>query len=488
LSNQCYTLEQRNFGDFLQPSSKLRVVIIGAGPAGLTCGHYLSKKGHSVQIIELDKVSVGGISKTINHQGYRFDIGGHRFFTKSAEVWNFWKELLPDESDFSIKSRKSRIFYKNKYFNYPLDFRSIFNNFNISELFDFALSYFTRNKNSDQNVSLEGSLKLQFGPKLYETFFKTYSEKVWGRNCDQISSDWASQRIKGLSLISATISAMTPSILKTSKIKTLIEQFHYPKFGPGMMWEKCAEVIKNNGGHINLGEKIESVLKKGNQWIVKSSKNTYEADIVISTIPFNHLFNVLQIQNQDIEASLSKLKFRSYIMVAFILNKEKIFDDNWLYIQDPSLQVSRVQNFKNWSSSMVPDEKHTTLGFEYFCDMDSEMWLMDDGKIKALATEELLKLKFATQADILDIQIVRAPNAYPIYHLTYKQDLEYLKTHLQDLKGIYTVGRGGMFRYNNQDHSIMSAIITCENILGETNRNPWMINQDAEYLEEVKAT
>jgi protoporphyrinogen oxidase len=467
---------------------KLRIVIIGAGPAGLTCAHFLTKRGHDVKIFEQDKSQVGGISKTINHKGFLFDIGGHRFFTKSQEVWNFWKEILPNEEDFLVRKRVSRIYFKNKYFNYPLDLNSIIKNFSFQELVSISISYLTRTRHTKktENKSLEGFLISKFGPKLYEIFFKSYSEKIWGRKCDQISADWASQRIKGLSLVSAMTTALTPKILRNTKIKTLIDQFHYPRLGPGMMWEHCEKIIKDNGGEIFFGEKIQGMEKVSNHWNIKTSNTNFEADIVISTIPLNSLLEILPRKNDNVTKITERLKFRSYLMVAFILDKEFIFEDNWLYIQDPSLITCRIQNFKNWSQEMVPDQKYTSLGLEYFSDVNSELWALSDDQLKEMAQAELLKLSFATKEEIIDWKVVRVPNAYPVYHLTYQKDLDVLKDELKNWKNLHTIGRGGMFRYNNQDHSIMSAIITCENIVGESDRNPWSVNQDAEYLEEEK--
>ncbi len=461
---------------------KLRVIILGAGPAGLSCAYYLTKRGHQVTILEKDQ-QVGGISKTINLNGNLFDIGGHRFFTKSQEVWKLWKEFLPEEKDFLLRNRKSRIYFNKKFFDYPLEIKSILANFQLSQLIYFLLSYLIRGFQKKQQMSLENSLIQKFGLQLYRTFFKSYSEKVWGRKCHEISADWSSQRIQGLSLISAILTAMTPKRFKKNSIKTLLDQFHYPRLGPGMMWEKAEELIKKNGGEIILNEKVLSLSRSGEEWRVGSAYNNYQADVVISTIPFNHLFHSLNVKNPEIMLRLERLKFRNYIMIAVVVKAREIFDDNWIYIQEPSLKVCRVQNFKNWSPYMVTDPELTTLGLEYFCDAEDDIWKMDDDLIIHLATNELLALGFTEKEKIIDTKTIRVSHAYPIYHLSYREDLNILKETLLQHPSLYTVGRGGMFRYNNQDHSIMSAILTCENILGESTRDPWSVNQDAEYIE-----
>src|SRR5262245_21440933 len=476
--------------------------IIGAGPAGLTAGYLLSKENVPVTILEADPEYVGGIARTARYKGYHFDIGGHRFFSKAKEVEDLWTELLPD--DMLDRPRSSRIFYNNRFFSYPLKAGEALWKLGIFESTRCMLSYFKSKLLPIRNPrSFEDWVSNQFGKRLFNIFFKTYTEKVWGMSCKEISADWAAQRIKGLSLWSAIKNALfkkkTPpaGADKSNVIKTLIDTFRYPRKGPGMMWEAADRKIKANGGEIHLGMKVVGCRydKADELWTVSyedQAKNRHEVEArhVISSAPMRQLVNGItpKVSTQAIHAANS-LKYRDFLTVVLILKDRNAFSDNWIYIHDPSVQVGRIQNFKSWSPEMVPDPSMTCYGLEYFCFEGDGLWNSSDADLIEQGKRELAKIGLAKPEDIVDGCVVRQPKAYPVNDDDYARHVETIRKELEtNYPNLHLVGRNGMHKYNNQDHAMMTAMLCAKNIVaGETMFDLWQVNQDAEYHEAGKA-
>ncbi|MFL5815093.1 MAG: NAD(P)/FAD-dependent oxidoreductase [Bdellovibrionia bacterium] len=481
----------------MQNSKHVSVAIIGAGPAGLTAAYLLSKEGVRVTVLEADPQYVGGISKTVKQDGFHFDIGGHRFFSKSQEVEAFWNEILPD--DMLERPRSSRIYYRNKFFCYPLKPLEALMKLGIFESMLCVLSYFKACLFPHKRPkSFQDWVTNQFGARLFRIFFKTYTEKVWGMDCRDISADWAAQRIKGLSLMSAAKSAFqfrTPKS-RDEVIKTLINTFRYPRKGPGMMWEVCAKKVAEMGGIILKGQKASSLTwnEASRSWTVQTTSangdgktEILEADHVISSAPIRELIPAIQpaLSSQTVKAAES-LGYRDFITVVLILKGEELFDDNWIYIHDPSVKVGRIQNFKSWSPEMVPDESYGCYGLEYFCFEGDGLWTSPDENLVELAKKELYQIGLGRESQFIRGYVVRQPKAYPVYDENYSRHVDTIRTELeQKLPSLHLVGRNGMHKYNNQDHAIMTAMLTAQNILaGKKVYDVWQVNQDAEYHEE----
>jgi len=465
----------------------LNVIISGAGPAGLTAAYEACKKGLSPVVFEKDK-EVGGISKTVNYKNYLFDIGGHRFFTKYDEVKIIWNEILGD--DFLARPRLSRIYYNNKFFYYPLKPLNALMNLGISNSFLVMLSYIYSQITPYRNVTnLEEWVSNKFGKKLFNIFFKTYTEKVWGISCKEIQADWAAQRIKGLSLGKAVLNSI--GFLGKDRLTTLIDEFRYPRRGPGQMWNRAKQIVEERGGKVELNSQVIQFNKKGNKIIsalMKSDGSLQEinGDYFLSTIPLRELVQAIKpAVPDDVLKAARALKYRDFFTVSLVINKPFVFPDNWIYIHSPEVKVGRIQNFKNWSPEMAPDSQMTSLGLEYFCFDTDDIWEKDDKELIELGTKEVIKLKFASREQIIDGFVIRSPKTYPIYDEGYKERIEIIKDYLSTIKNLQTMGRNGLHRYNNQDHSMLSAIFAIRNILGE-NRSIWDINVDDEYHEVIK--
>lgn len=472
------------------------VAIIGAGPAGLTAAYLLAKKGVPVTVLESDPNYVGGISKTVKHEGFHFDIGGHRFFSKSQQVEDFWNEILPN--DMLDRPRSSRIYYRNQFFCYPLKPFEALKKLGVFESVLCVLSYLKARLRPHKNpISFQDWVTNQFGERLFRIFFKTYTEKVWGMSCKEISADWAAQRIKGLSLFSAIKNAFTirRPTSKDQVIKTLIDTFRYPRMGPGMMWDACAQRVKEMGGKILMGQKVTSLAwdDTRKKWTVlaRSAKNPAEklslkADHVISSAPMRDLVQSIEppLPSKVIQ-SASALGYRDFLTVTLVLKGEELFEDNWIYIHDPSVKVGRIQNFKSWSPEMVPDSSYGCYGLEYFCFEGDGLWNMSDSELIAMARTELRKIGLGKDSEFIKGYIVRQPKAYPVYDEHYLGHVETIRSELEtNLPSLHLVGRNGMHKYNNQDHAIMTAMLTAENILaGKRVYDVWQVNQDAEYHE-----
>ncbi len=476
--------------------SSFDVVCIGAGPAGLTAAYVLSKQGKKVLVLEGDPTYVGGISRTVQYKGFRFDVGGHRFFTKSKPVQALWNELLP--KGMLVRKRKSRIYYRGKFFSYPLKPAEALFNLGILESAICMLSYAKAKLFPVPNPkSFEDWVCNQFGRRLFQIFFKTYTEKVWGMDCKEISADWAAQRIKGLSLGKAVWNALA-SLLPfrgANRVKTLIESFHYPKEGPGMMWEAAAKLTAEHGGEIRMGCRVTALEMEedGPQKVTYhdgEGKNvTVTCDHVLSSAPLREVISMLD-PKPRCSARVQQLRYRDFLTVALIVKDNERFDDNWLYIHDPGVKVGRIQNFKSWSPHLVPVKGQACLGLEYFCFEGDGLWEASDESLIRLARKEVERLGLIAAEDFVEGTVVRQPKAYPVYDGIYSGILEEVRAELEGrFPQLHLVGRNGMHKYNNQDHSMMTALLTAENIAAGTRRfDPWAVNEDAEYHEEGEST
>jgi protoporphyrinogen oxidase len=467
-----------------------KVAIIGAGPAGLTAAYLLGKANQQVVVFEKDPKYVGGISRTETYKGYSFDIGGHRFFSKSKEVEDFWTEILGDE--MLERPRSSRIYYNKKFFSYPLVAFEALMKLGIWESFLCVMSYLQAKVFPVKNpTNFEDWVTNQFGKRLFNIFFRTYTEKVWGIPCKEISADWAAQRIKGLSLSSAIWNALfKPKAAKGSKdkvIKTLIDSFRYPKKGPGMMWEVCTQKCLALGVQVEMNTGVKDIAQADGKWTVHTNdQRSFEGfDYVLSSAPMRELIPSVapQFPAKPLQSS-QQLGYRDFVTVVLICKDEDAFSDNWIYIHDPSVQVGRIQNFKSWSPYMVPDPGMACYGLEYFCFEGDGLWTSTDETLINLGKKEIEQIGLTTGSAVVDGYVVRQPKAYPVYDQDYKQNVEDVREALKAYPGLYLVGRNGMHKYNNQDHSMMTAMLAAKNIIaGQELYDLWDVNEDAEYHE-----
>ncbi|MGI9074977.1 MAG: NAD(P)/FAD-dependent oxidoreductase [Bryobacteraceae bacterium] len=457
------------------------VLILGAGPAGLTAAYELSKNAVSSVLLEKDS-SVGGLSRTVEYKGHRFDIGGHRFYTKIPMVEEIWHEVLGKE--LLIRPRLSRIYYKAKFFHYPIDPLDALRGLGLLESVRCCLSLmksrlFPRVPEHD----FETWVANRFGRQLFEIFFKTYTEKVWGINCREIQADWAAQRIAGLSLMSILGDAILPR--RSRSIRTLIKHFQYPRLGPGMMWSRVREIVEERGSHIRLNSPVEKVMwEKGRVIAVRSGGRVYRAKHFISSIPIRELIEALDpVPPEALRRAACDFHYRDFITVALIVRGRNLFPDNWIYIHDPGLSVGRIQNYNNWSADMTSDPEMTCLGLEYFCFEGDRYWNAADDELIGMAKKELAQLGLAKECDVVDGTVVRVAKAYPIYDSVYKQALGAVRDFLRTVPNLQLIGRNGMHRYNNQDHSMLTGILASRNILGG-HFDLWSLTGDMNYLEQ----
>ncbi len=464
------------------------VIIFGAGPSGLTAAYELAKSGRRSITLERDNV-VGGISQTVNYKGYRFDIGGHRFFTKVGAVEQLWKELLGDQ--MIERPRLSRIFYKGKFFSYPLKPMNALTGLGLIETVRCVLSYgWARVAPTKPEDNFEAWVSNRFGKRLYGIFFKTYTEKVWGIPCTEIQAEWVAQRIKGLSLTTAVWHALFGQVGKSKQevIKTLIDAFLYPKYGPGQMWERCRERVRELGSEVVMEAPVEKIFWDASGVTgVEAGGKRYEGSHYLSTVAIKDLVEALDpAPPAEVLAAGRRLRYRDFLTVALIVDQKELFPDTWIYIHEPQVKLGRVQNFKNWSPFMVPDPEKSCLGLEYFVFEGDKMWEAEDDDLIALGIKEIGELGLADPSKILDGSVVRIKKAYPIYDGDYADSVAVVRKFVEDtLPNLQLTGRNGMHRYNNQDHSMLTAMLAVRNIQGGK-YDLWQVNVDDEYHEEGK--
>ena len=513
-----------------------RVIIIGAGPAGLTAGYELLKENNNeYEVIILEEENqVGGISKTVRYNGNRMDIGGHRFFSKDENVMDFWKELMPiqgtpsyddkklnrekplvkdgpdpekEDKVMLVRDRVSRIYYLKKFFDYPVSLKlETFTNMGLIRTIKAGFSYLKSIFVKKKETSLENFYINRFGKVLYGMFFEKYTEKLWGRHPSVISADWGSQRVKGLS-ITAVIKDMFRKIFnpKSNKVETsLIEQFWYPKYGPGQLWENLADEIEKNGGKILKQHSVQKINLKENkitsvECVCDGKIEVFEGDIFISSMPLKDLVEDIKEEAvpEDIKNIATGLPYRDFMTVGLLLkkldlkNKTKIktlgniVPDCWIYVQEPDVKLGRIQIFNNWSPYMVSNpEKNVWIGLEYFCNEGDEYWNMSDEEFTKFAIKELVSMGVIEESDVLDSHRERVKKAYPAYFDTYSE-IDKLIEYLNGFENLYCVGRNGQHRYNNMDHSMVTAMETVKNIKNNitTKDNIWKVNTEKEYHE-----
>ena len=469
-------------------AGKKQVVIIGAGPAGLTAAYELAKlDGNPIVIEKGDKV--GGIARTEAYKGFYFDMGGHRFFTKVEEVNKTWREVLGD--NFLRRPRLSRIYYNHKFFDYPLKPMNALAGLGLRQSFLIALSYLRwRLRPYPQEETFEQWVTNRFGRRLFRIFFKSYTEKVWGISCKELKAEWAAQRIKDLSLKTVLLSMI---VKPKNTIKTLIDQFDYPQRGPGMMWNAFKNEVEKRGGSVRMNSEVVAIRNGGGKHIqsvvvaCNGHREIIHGTDFISSMPVTEFIKKLDPPAPpEVLQAAAKLKYRDFLTVCLIVNQSDLFPDNWIYVHDPAVSVGRIQNFKNWSPYMVPDETKTSLGLEYFCNEGDKLWNMADADLIELGKRELEHIGLASAADIEDGCVFRVPKAYPIYDSEYRDYLAIVKSFVGSLENYQTIGRNGLHRYNNQDHAMVTGMLSVRNImLGEKN-DLWSVNTDQEYHEELR--
>jgi protoporphyrinogen oxidase len=460
-------------------------VVIGAGPAGLTAALRLAERGVPPVIVEGDDV-VGGISRTVVRDDWRFDIGGHRFFTKVPEVEQLWGDLLPGD-ELMRRPRLSRIYYDGKFFDYPLNPWNALSNLGAVESARCLLSYLWAHVRPGQDDdNFEGWVSSRFGSRLYRMFFKTYTEKVWGMPADEMPADWAAQRIKSLSLGGAVRNAIGWRA-DGGQVTSLIEEFKYPQLGPGMMWEACRDRVTELGATLRFNSPVASVTHRaGSATAVTVTDGTVlPADAVVSSMPFGELILAMDpLPPEEVTTAAKSLRHRDFLTVALVVPEAAGFPDNWIYVHSPDVRLGRVQNFGSWSPWMVRPGT-TCLGLEYFVNEGDAVWSMSDEELIGFAAEELSTIGLLDPSVVERGYVVRVPKAYPVYDTGYQDHIATMRAWLEECApNVHPVGRNGMHRYNNQDHSMLTAMLAAENILDDTRHDLWAVNVDEEYHEE----
>jgi protoporphyrinogen oxidase len=465
---------------------KADVIILGAGPAGLTAAYELSGKGVSSIVLERDSV-VGGLAKTVDYKGHLFDLGGHRFYTKIALIERIWRDVLG--ADFLARPRLSRIYYRSRFFSYPLDAADVVRGLGPLEILMCGLSYLRSHifpQKPETNLAMWVSNR--FGRRLFGMFFESYTEKVWGIPCTEISSDWAAERIRGLSFLTLVKHVFNGRRSQNGKktIRTLIREFHYPRRGPGMMWTRMQELLEERGSRVILNTPVQKILWEDGRIVgIRAGDRLYQGKHFISSLAIRDLFELMDpAPPPDMLRAAVDFHYRDFITIGLIVRGTNLFPDNWIYIHEPAVKVGRIQNYTNWSREMSPEpDKTSSLGMEYFCFENDALWRAPDAELLALARRELALLGLVKHEDILDGKVVRVSKAYPVYDDTYRQSLEAVRQFLGTVPNLQLVGRNGMHRYNNQDHSMLTALMAARNILGEK-FDLWQMHGDTEYLEE----
>jgi protoporphyrinogen oxidase len=456
------------------------VAVLGAGPAGLTAAYRLAQRGAPVVVLEAGE-QVGGLARTVVRDGYRFDLGGHRFFTKSAEVQALWDELLGPE--LLVRPRLSRIYWRGRFVEYPLRAADVFARVGPLEVARSLASYArARLRPAAEADTYEEWVRSRFGRRLFELFFKTYTEKVWGVGTDELRAEWAAQRISDLSLASALRAAL-PGGGETPR--SLIEEFRYPRLGPGQMWEEMARRIEAAGGEIRLGAAVEGLEHEdGRLTAVRAGGERTAVSAAISSIPLRTTVGVAEPPPpREVTAAAAGLRYRDFVTVALQVDGEAPFPDNWIYVHDPRARVGRIQNFRAWSPWMTPDPRRSCLGLEYFCFEGDELWCAGDEELVALGRREVGELGLVDPERIVGGHVVRVPKAYPVYDAEYGERVERIRGWLEGIANLQQVGRNGLHRYNNSDHSMLTALRAVENLCDGAGHDVWAVNADSAYHE-----
>ncbi len=458
------------------------IAVLGAGPAGLTAGYLLAQAGRRVVVLEAED-QAGGLAKTVERDGYRFDLGGHRFFTKNAEVDALWHEIMKEE--FLLRPRMSRIHWNGRFLDYPLNGSDVIRKLGPVELTRAFLSYVVaavKPKGAEENF--EQWVSNRFGRRLYELFFRSYTEKVWGVPCTEIRAEWAAQRIKGLSFWSAARSALLGN--RGNEVKSLIKEFHYPRFGPGQMWDTMADDIRALGGEVRLESPVTALrVEDGQVREIEAGGQVLQPAHVVSSLSLRSVVGLTEpAAPAPVDAAAKGLRYRDFLTVALVLDGDDLFPDNWIYIHDPEVRVGRIQNYRSWSPWMVPDPTKACVGLEYFCFAGDDLWNMEDDELVALATRELVQLGLASAEKVKRGYAVRVPMAYPMYDTDYASRVEVIREWLAGIGNLQQVGRNGLHRYNNSDHSMLTAIRAVDNILEGSGHDLWAVNAESSYHEE----
>jgi protoporphyrinogen oxidase len=464
-------------------------VVIGAGPAGLTAGYLLVKQGLPVVVLEAEN-QVGGIAKTAVRDGYRFDLGGHRFFTKAKEVDALWHEIMREE--FLERPRMSRIYWRDrrgraKFLDYPLRGPDVMKKLGPIDLTKALLSYiWAAIKPKGREETYEEWVANRFGRWLFNQFFKSYTEKVWGVPTSEIRADWAAQRIKNLSFFRAAWSAFFGN--RDDKVTSLISKFNYPRYGPGQMWETMTDDIQKLGGQVLLGEGVTMLEFEGSRCVrVHTDVQVIEPSAVISSLPLRNTVGMAEPKpRSEVFAAARGLRYRDFLTVALVLDGEDLFPDNWIYIHDPKVTVGRIQNFRSWSPWMVPDPTKACVGLEFFCFQGDELWESDDDDLVQLAMRELEQLGLARRDQLEFGFVERVPKAYPMYDAEYAERVSMIRSWLDSLDNFIQVGRNGLHRYNNSDHSMLTAMRAVDNLVKGTDHDIWAVNAESAYHEEER--
>lgn len=472
----------------VRQTEKFDVTVIGGGPSGLSAGHEVATGGVSVVVLEKAAV-VGGIARTESHRGFHFDMGGHRFFSKSEAVNEFWNHVLAER--FRQRSRLSRIYYRKRFFAYPLKGWDTVAKLGIVESGLIFLSYLRwKAFPHREEKTFKQWVTNRFGRRLFQTFFESYTEKVWGISCSELSAEWAAQRIRGLSLKTAVLNMLRPP---GQTIKTLIESFQYPDQGPGMMWREVASRIDRLDGSVMMNSGVARLERSGSriERVIVNAENgeeAFESQHFISSMPLTELVRFMDPPPPpEILDAANKLKYRDFLTVCLIVDGTRLFDDNWIYIHDPDVKVGRIQNYKNWSPQMVPDPNKTSLGLEYFCNEGDELWNMPDDELVELGRRELQQLGLINADAVEDGCVFRVEKSYPVYDSTYREQLDVLRAYIRQFENLQTIGRNGLHRYNNQDHAMLTGLMAARNILHGESHDLWNVNEEKTYHEESRA-
>ncbi len=458
------------------------VVVAGAGPAGLAAALHLARAGRPVVVVEQEG-GVGGLARTVERDGYRFDLGGHRFFTRVPEVRALWEEMLG--SELLVRRRRSRILFRGRTFDYPITAAGALAGLGPAESARVLASYLAaRVRPVRPEASLADWLVNRFGRRLFETFFRPYTEKVWGLPCEAIGAQWAAQRIPGLSLQAAVADAFRRG---SGGQRTLATEFHYPRLGPGMLWERMRAAAEAAGAEFRLGHRLVRLRHDGaavRRVELAGPRGTVALPAwhVVATIPLRDLVPALDPAPSPAVAAAAALRYRDLLVVALVLEGPDPFPDTWLYLHDPGVRAGRVQNFRAWSPELVPEADRSCLGFEYFCSAGDALWRIPDAELVRMALADLATIGFGGAGKLVRGHVIRVRDAYPVYGEDFARQLAAIRAGLAPLANLQVAGRNGMHRYNNMDHSILTGLLAARNVLGERH-DLWAVNADEVYLE-----